>query len=42
MDKDIVNVTPDGKLTLPAKIRKELKIGKGSRLIVTMEKRYIF
>ena len=42
MDKDIVSVTPDGQLTLPAKIRKELKIGKGSKLVVTMEKRYIF
>lgn len=41
MNKDIVSVTSEGQLTLPEKIRKELKIGKGSKLVVTMEKKYI-
>jgi AbrB family looped-hinge helix DNA binding protein len=41
MEKDIVSVTSEGQLTLPAKIRKELKIEKGSKLVVTMEKKYI-
>ena len=41
MDKDIVSVTSEGQLTLPAKVTKELKIGKGSKLVVTIEKKYI-
>jgi AbrB family looped-hinge helix DNA binding protein len=41
MNKDIISVTSEGQLTLPEKIRKELKIGKGSKLVVTMEKKYI-
>ncbi len=41
MNKDIINVTSEGRLTLPEKIRKVLNIGKGSKLIVTMEKKYI-
>ena len=38
MDKNIVSVTSEGRLILPAKITKELKIGKGTKLIVTREK----
>ena len=41
MNKDIINVTSEGRLTLPEKIRNVLNIGKGSKLIVTMEKKYI-
>ena len=41
MNKDIVSVTSGGQLTLPEKVRKELNIGKGSKLVVTMEKKYI-
>ena len=41
MNKDIINVTSEGRLTLPEKIRKVLNIGKGSKLVVTMEKKYI-
>ena len=41
MDKDIVSVTSEGQLTLPEKMRKVLNLGKGSKLVVTMEKRYI-
>ncbi len=38
MDKNIVSVTSEGRLILPAKITKELKIGKGTKLIVSREK----
>ena len=41
MNKEIISVTSDGRLTLPEEIRKVLKIGKGSKLVVTMEKKYI-
>ena len=41
MNKDIINVTSEGRLTLPEKIRKVLNIEKGSKLVVTMEKKYI-
>ena len=38
MNKNIVSVTSEGQLILPAKITKELKIGKGTKLIVSREK----
>lgn len=41
MNEDIVSVTAEGQLTLPEKIRKKLNIGKGSKLVVTIDKRYI-